>query len=151
MTRVSPKKNLLLVSLAIGSTLIGSGALAQDGSFKDVPNGHWAYAAIEKLTRLNPPIFIGDSAGMFAGTRNLPRNETAAIIARLLENIDATYAKKSEVSIGTLPYISHETYKVEGVFGSNSIARNTDYRLDIRDPFLKIRLGRSGTTSRLGK
>lgn len=146
MTRVSPKKNLLLVSLALGSTLIGSGALAQDGSFKDVPNGHWAYAAIEKLTRLNPPIFIGDSAGMFAGTRNLPRNETAAIIARLLENIDATYAKKREVSIGTLPYTSHETYQVEGKY----IAPYSG-RLDIRDPFLKIRLGLSGTTSLLGK
>ncbi|MGC4043651.1 MAG: S-layer homology domain-containing protein [Armatimonas sp.] len=92
------KKNLLMASLAVCSTLLAGAAFAQDGSFKDVPNDHWAYAAIEKLTSLNPKVFIGDPDGMFRGKRNLTRYEMAVIIARLLENIDATYAKKTDLA-----------------------------------------------------
>jgi hypothetical protein len=88
------KKNLLMASLAVCSTLIAGAAFAQDGSFKDVPNDHWSYAAIEKLASLNPKVFIGDPDGMFRGKRNLTRYEMAVIIARLLENLDANYAKK---------------------------------------------------------
>lgn len=91
------KKNLLMASLAVCSTLIAGAAFAQDGSFKDVPNDHWAYAAIEKLTSLNPKVFIGDPDGMFRGKRNLTRYEMAVIIARLLENIETNYAKKSDI------------------------------------------------------
>ena len=94
------KKHLLMASLAVCSTVLAGTAFAQDGSFKDVPNDHWSYAAIEKLTSLNPKVFIGDPDGMFRGKRNLTRYEMAVIIARLLENIDATYAKKGDVRGG---------------------------------------------------
>jgi hypothetical protein len=94
------KKNLLMASLAVCSTLIAGAALAQDGAFKDVPNDHWSYAAIEKLSSLNPKVFIGDPDGMFRGKRNLTRYEMAVIIARLLENLEANYAKKGEAGGG---------------------------------------------------
>ena len=90
-------KRVLMAGMAAVSTVIASAAFAQDGSFKDVPNDHWSYAAIEKLTSLNPKVFIGDPDGMFRGKRNLTRYEMAVIIARLLENIDATYARKGAV------------------------------------------------------
>ncbi len=92
----------MMVSLAVAS-ITASGAYAQDGSFKDVPNDHWAYAAIEKLTAQNPKIFIGDPDGMMRGKRNLTRYEMAVIIARLLENIEASYAKKGTLVGGVNP------------------------------------------------
>ena len=94
------KKHMLMASLAVCSTVLAGGAFAQDGSFKDVPNDHWSYAAIEKLTSLNPKVFIGDPDGQFRGKRNLTRYEMAVIIARLLENIESTYAKKGDVRTG---------------------------------------------------
>ena len=69
------KKHVLMASLAVCSTVLAGTAFAQDGSFKDVPNDHWSYAAIEKLTSLNPKVFIGDPDGMFRGKRNLTRYE----------------------------------------------------------------------------
>jgi hypothetical protein len=88
------KKNLLMASLAVCSTLTAGASFAQDGSFKDVPNDYWAYAAIEKLASMNPKVFIGDPDGMFRGKRNMTRYEMAVVIARLIENIEANYAKK---------------------------------------------------------
>jgi hypothetical protein len=94
------KKNLLMASLAVCSTLLAGAVFAQDGSFKDVPNDHWSYAAIEKLASMNPKVLIGDPDGMLRGKRNLTRYEMAVIIARLLENLEANYAKKGEVGGG---------------------------------------------------
>ncbi|MGC4042836.1 MAG: S-layer homology domain-containing protein [Armatimonas sp.] len=98
MSRVYFPKNLLLASLAVGSTLITSAAFAQDGTFKDVPNNHWAYEAIERLVKLKPPIFIGDAKGALNGKGNLTRQEMAVVLSRLLENIEANTAKKSELT-----------------------------------------------------
>ncbi len=95
------KKNLLMASLAVCSTLLAGVAFAQDGSFKDVPNDHWSYAAIEKLASMNPKVLIGDPDGMLRGKRNLTRYEMAVIIARLLENLEANFAKKGETGGGT--------------------------------------------------
>lgn len=84
-------KKALLATAALALTT--APVLAQDGPFKDVPNDHWAYQAIDKLAQLK--IIIGDPDGLYHGKRTLTRYEMAVMLARLLDVLDQRYAMKS--------------------------------------------------------
>lgn len=61
----------------------------------DVPQGHWAYEAVEELARAGlikgyPP------DGNFFGKRTVTRYEMATIIQRVLARVEEIYAKKGE-------------------------------------------------------
>ncbi|GAA5514060.1 hypothetical protein Dcar01_02810 [Deinococcus carri] len=61
----------------------------------DVPAGHWAKDAIDRL--VSRGIILGYPDGTFRGTQNLTRYEAAVIIARLLDQM-----RQGEVPAGTL-------------------------------------------------
>jgi S-layer homology domain len=83
-------KKALLATAALAMTT--APVLAQDGPFKDVPNDHWAYQAIDKLAQLK--IIIGDPDGLYKGKRTLTRYEMAVMIARLLDILDQRYVRQ---------------------------------------------------------
>jgi len=70
---------------------IASPVLAQDGMFKDVPNDHWAYQALERLGA--DKVFIGDPDGSFKGKRSLTRYEMAMVVDRLIRLMDERFVK----------------------------------------------------------
>ena len=85
------KKSLLILTAAL---TFGSMAAAQTSAtasapqvpaLTDVPAGHWAKDAIDKL--ISRGIILGYPDGTYRGTQNLTRYEAAVIIARLLEQI----------------------------------------------------------------
>ena len=82
-------------SFALVATLaaigIASPVLAQDGMFKDVPNDHWAYQALERLGA--DKVFIGDPDGSFKGKRTLTRYEMAMVVDRLIRLMDERFVK----------------------------------------------------------
>jgi len=82
-------KKALLATAAVA--MAAAPVLAQDGPFKDVPNDHWAYQAIDKLSQLK--IIIGDPDGLYKGKRTLTRYEMAVMLARLLDILDQRYVK----------------------------------------------------------
>jgi hypothetical protein len=87
-------KNMTMTIGALAVTLAGIGiapVFAQDGPFKDVPNDHWAYQAIERLAK--DKVFIGDTDGKFAGKRSLTRYELAVVVDRIVRGMDERYVK----------------------------------------------------------
>lgn len=82
-------KKALLATAAVA--MAAAPVMAQDGPFKDVPNDHWAYQAIDKLSQLK--IIIGDPDGLYKGKRTLTRYEMAVMLARLLDILDQRYVK----------------------------------------------------------
>lgn len=82
-------KKALFATAAVA--MLATPVLAQDGPFKDVPNDHWAYQAIDKLAQLK--IIIGDPDGLYKGKRTLTRYEMAVMLARLLDILDQRYVK----------------------------------------------------------
>ena len=69
-----------------GGALLQSGAQAQAGGpFADVPQGHWAYDAVNDLAKRG--IFTGYPDGTFSGKRALTRYEFAVAIQRLLQEL----------------------------------------------------------------
>lgn len=87
------KKSLLVLTAAL---TFGSIAGAQNTTapasapqvpaLTDVPAGHWAKDAIDRL--VSRGIILGYPDGTFRGTQNLTRYEAAIIIARLLDQIN---------------------------------------------------------------
>jgi hypothetical protein len=56
-------------------------------TFPDVPPRHWAKASIEEVTKLG--ILVGFPDGTFGGEETVTRYQTALIVARVLEVMDA--------------------------------------------------------------
>ncbi len=86
-------KKLLIAILAAG---LASGAFAQ--SFPDIPEGHWAGDAVERIADLN--IVIGFPDGTFRGNEAFTRYQAALVISRMLDvvnaNMDAALAMTDE-------------------------------------------------------
>lgn len=59
---------------------------AQDGSFVDVPEGHWAYEAIANLAAAG--LVEGYPDGTFGGARTITRYEAAMIFSRMLSRLE---------------------------------------------------------------
>ena len=64
---------------------LGGGAIAQS-SFVDVPDGHWAGGAVERIADLG--IVIGYPDGTFRGDEAFTRYQAALVVSRLLDVID---------------------------------------------------------------
>ena len=83
--------------IAILAALLASGAFAQD-SFPDIPEGHWAGDAVDRIADLN--IVIGFPDGTFRGNEAFTRYQAALVVSRLLdviaENVDAALAMTNE-------------------------------------------------------
>jgi len=76
------------VGFVVGVLLLLAVALAPGFAaqpFSDVPQGHWAYAAVEKLAAAG--LVEGYADGTYRGARNMTRYEFAVAIARLLDNV----------------------------------------------------------------
>ncbi|WP_293915291.1 S-layer homology domain-containing protein [Deinococcus sp.] len=90
------KKSLLALTaaLAFGMAAAQDAApatpAAQVPALTDVPAGHWAKDAIDKL--VSQGIILGYPDGTFRGTQNLTRYEAAVIIARLLNQMGTPQA-----------------------------------------------------------
>jgi len=77
----------LWAGAAIGaSALLPLAAQAQGGPFADVPQGHWAYDAVNQLAQRG--IFTGYPDGTFGGRRALTRYEFAVALQRMLQEIN---------------------------------------------------------------
>jgi hypothetical protein len=78
----------LVAAPAIVAPTLVAPVQAQDrAEFPDVPAGHWAYEAIDRLSRAG--IIEGRPGGVYQGNRPMTRYEFAVAIARLLEKIPA--------------------------------------------------------------
>jgi len=86
-------KKLLITILAAA---LASGAFAQ--TFPDIPEGHWAGDAVERIADLN--IVIGFPDGTFRGNEAFTRYQAALVISRMLDvvnaNMDAALAMTDE-------------------------------------------------------
>jgi len=91
------KRKALGVVLAIAATapaIVAPKLVAQaqaqaaataPAEYPDVPRGHWAYDAIDALSRAG--IIEGRPGGVYEGNRPMTRYEFAVAIARLLQKI----------------------------------------------------------------
>lgn len=85
------KKSLLVLTAALtfgglaSAQTTATSSAAQVPTLTDVPAGHWAKDAIDKL--VSKGIILGYPDGTFRGTQNLTRYEAAVIIARLLDQM----------------------------------------------------------------
>lgn len=84
------KKSLLILTAALTFGMAAAQTAApasapQVPTLTDVPAGHWAKDAIDKL--VSRGIILGYPDGTFRGTQNLTRYEAAVIIARLLDQM----------------------------------------------------------------
>jgi hypothetical protein len=84
---------LLTVLLAVGAVAVAQEARLPVGAiqgaperFEDVPEGHWAAVAVERLVALG--IVTGYPDQTFQGTRGATRYELAVIAARLIDYLD---------------------------------------------------------------
>ena len=81
------KKSLIVLTAALsfGFAAAQTAPATQVPTLTDVPAGHWAKDAIDKIVAKG--IILGYPDGTFRGTQNLTRYEAAVIIARLLDQI----------------------------------------------------------------
>jgi hypothetical protein len=76
---------------AVGSAGVALPAMAQQGTFPDVPANHWAYQAVTDLARRG--YVQGYPDGRFHGQRAMTRYEFATVIRRMLNTIDDMNAR----------------------------------------------------------
>lgn len=114
--------------LALAAIGIASPVLAQDGMFKDVPNDHWAYQALERLGA--DKVFIGDPDGTFKGKRTLTRYEMAMVVDRLIRMVDEKFVKAPlpEFPKPAAPGVSRGD--VEGMLGGYAKKSDLDGKAD---------------------
>ena len=84
------KKSLIALTTALSFGLAAAQTAApvsapQVPALTDVPAGHWAKDAIDRL--VSRGVILGYPDGTFRGTQNLTRYEAAIIIARLLDQM----------------------------------------------------------------
>ncbi|AZI42528.1 S-layer protein [Deinococcus psychrotolerans] len=91
------KKSLLALTAALSfgfaaaqDTAPAAAPAAQIPALTDVPAGHWAKDAIDRL--VSQGVILGYPDGTFRGTQNLTRYEAAVIIARLLNQMGTAQA-----------------------------------------------------------
>lgn len=73
---------LLFTSFAFAQSLPTGAVQAAPERYADVPENHWAYDAVTRLTTLG--VFTGYPNGMFLGEQTASRYELAVVAARLL-------------------------------------------------------------------
>ena len=122
------KASLFAGAVALATIGIVSPVLAQDGMFKDVPNDHWAYQALERLGA--DKVFIGDPDGTFKGKRTLTRYEMAMVVDRLIRMVDEKFVKAPlpEFPKPAAPGVSRGD--VEGMLGGLAKKSDLDGKAD---------------------
>ena len=95
------KKSLIVLTAALsfGFAAAQTAPAAQVPTLTDVPAGHWAKDAIDRIVAKG--IILGYPDGTFRGTQNLTRYEAAVIIARLLDLIAAGQVTTTTTTDGT--------------------------------------------------
>ncbi|MBZ9750122.1 S-layer homology domain-containing protein [Deinococcus sp. HMF7604] len=99
------KKSLLVLTAALSFGVAAAQTTApasapQVPALTDVPAGHWAKDAIDRL--VSTGIILGYPDGTFRGTQNLTRYEAAVIIARLLDQMRTGDVAPSDLDPETL-------------------------------------------------
>ena len=72
--------------LALGA----SGSLAQGGTFKDVPKGHWAAEAVGRMSAVMVPDKKAGSPTTFDGSKPVTRYELALTLWRFAQYLERT-------------------------------------------------------------
>ncbi|MBP2665013.1 MAG: S-layer protein, partial [Firmicutes bacterium] len=85
------KKSLVVMLTLIFILGIAGTALAAN-PFSDVPAGHWAYSAVNKLATAGIVDGMGD--GTFKGDKTLTRYEMATFVARAMAKEDKATAEQ---------------------------------------------------------
>jgi hypothetical protein len=85
------KKFLTITVLGL---VLGIATMSYAATLVDVPDGHWAEDAVQRLVDLG---FIkGYPDGTFKGDRPLTRYEYAMVVDRMVEKLNSTYCLKEE-------------------------------------------------------
>ena len=77
------KKKALVAAVLAATTLTATPAFAAQNPFKDMPQGHWAYDAVNMLVKDGVVEGYGD--GTFGGDKLMNRYEMAEIVAKAAE------------------------------------------------------------------
>lgn len=86
-----------LLTLMVFGLAFGIAQMSSAATLVDVPQGHWAADAVQKLT--DAGLIQGYPDSTFKGDRPMTRYEYALIVSRLLDLIDRTYCTKTECKV----------------------------------------------------
>lgn len=111
-----------LTAAALACILLLGSVSAQ--TYPDVPEGHWAGEAVDRLAELG--IVIGFPDGRFLGNRGFTRYEAALVIDRLLRTVsdsaearDAALSRELEVLRAVVEALGDETTQLRGEAEAN--------------------------------
>ena len=88
-------KKQALVAAVLAATAMSSTAFAATNPFKDLPEGHWAYDAVNMLAE--DGVIEGYGDGTFNGTKTMNRYEMAEIVAKASEKYGTAALKDKGV------------------------------------------------------
>ena len=100
------KKKALVAAVLAATTLTATPALAAQNPFKDMPQGHWAYDAVNMLVK--DGVIDGYGDGTFGGDKLMNRYEMAEIVA----NAAKKYGNVSMKDKGAIKKLERE-FKAE--------------------------------------
>lgn len=83
-----------LLTITVLGLMMGLASVSYSATLVDVPDGHWAADAVQKLVDLG--LIKGYQDGTFKGDRELTRYEYAMVVERMADMLDNTYCLKEE-------------------------------------------------------
>lgn len=160
------KKSLLVLTAALSFGVAAAQTAApasapQVPALTDVPAGHWAKDAIDKL--VGSGIILGYPDGTYRGTQNLTRYEAAVIIARLLEDMKSGTVVAGEIDSETLTALQNAIQELAADLAAlgvrvsdleeNAVSRDDFARLEERVEAIALQTGEpealAGLTSQI--
>lgn len=160
------KKSLLVLTAALSFGVAAAQTAApasapQVPALTDVPAGHWAKDAIDKL--VGSGIILGYPDGTYRGTQNLTRYEAAVIIARLLEDMKTGTVVAGEIDPETLTALQNAIQELAADLAAlgvrvsdleeNAVSRDDFARLEERVEAIALQSGEpealAGLTSQI--
>ncbi|GAA0523438.1 S-layer homology domain-containing protein [Deinococcus depolymerans] len=148
------KKSLLVLTAALSFGVAAAQTAApasapQVPALTDVPAGHWAKDAIDKL--VGKGIILGYPDGTYRGTQNLTRYEAAVIIARLLEDMKSGAVAGDSIDPETLTALQNAIQELAADLAAlgvrvsdleeNAVSRDDFARLEERVEALALQSG----------
>ncbi|MDV6376087.1 S-layer homology domain-containing protein [Deinococcus arenicola] len=156
------KKSLfvLTAALAFGMATAQTEAPAvapQVPALTDVPAGHWAKDAIDRL--VGQGIILGYPDGTYRGTQNLTRYEAAVIIARLLDQVRTGEVPAGSMDAETLTALQNAIQELAADLAAlgvrvsdleeNAVSRDDFTRLENRVEELVAGAGDAGASANI--
>ncbi|OOV14659.1 S-layer homology domain-containing protein [Deinococcus sp. LM3] len=160
------KKSLLVLTAALSFGVAAAQTAApasapQVPALTDVPAGHWAKDAIDKL--VGSGIILGYPDGTYRGTQNLTRYEAAVIIARLLEDMKTGTVVPGDMDSETLTALQNAIQELAADLAAlgvrvsdleeNAVSRDDFARLEERVEAIALQTGEpealAGLTSQI--